>query len=231
MVRQSPNKQTNQNTPKPIRGTKPGSKPKTKQFQSIHKDIKQTTSNVSEDRHKLFVLEYMKELNASKAYKAVYGDGPSADVRGSQLLKNVKVAELVCIAKQERMKETKIDANYVLKRLREIDEMDALDILEDDGSVKPIRDWPKIWRQFISGFEISTMMSKKDDSVIASVLKKIKWPDKTKNLELIGKHVNVQAFRERIELGNKDGNPFIVSLFGQAVTPGSGSLGENDDDV
>ncbi len=30
------------------------------------------------------------------------------------------------------------------------------------------------------------------------MLKKIKWPDKIKNLEMLGKHVAVQAFRERV---------------------------------
>ncbi|MFW8217264.1 terminase small subunit, partial [Klebsiella pneumoniae] len=33
-----------------------------------------------------------------------------------------------------------------------------------------------------------------------TILKKIKWPDKVKNLELIGKHVDVNAFKERMEV-------------------------------
>ncbi|NGE23598.1 terminase small subunit, partial [Klebsiella pneumoniae] len=31
------------------------------------------------------------------------------------------------------------------------------------------------------------------------LLKKIKWPDKVKNLELLGKHISVQAFREQVK--------------------------------
>lgn len=31
------------------------------------------------------------------------------------------------------------------------------------------------------------------------ILKKIKWPDKVKNLELLGKHISVQAFRDQIK--------------------------------
>jgi phage terminase small subunit len=31
----------------------------------------------------------------------------------------------------------------------------------------------------------------------AALLKKIKWPDKVKNLELLGKHISVQAFKEQ----------------------------------
>ena len=39
-----------------------------------------------------------------------------------------------------------------------------------------------------------------DEDSIETILKKIKWPDKVKNLELIGKHVDVNAFKERLEV-------------------------------
>ncbi|MCG6527916.1 terminase small subunit, partial [Vibrio parahaemolyticus] len=35
---------------------------------------------------------------------------------------------------------------------------------------------------------------------VEHILKKVKWPDKVKNLELIGKHVDVNAFKERMEV-------------------------------
>ena len=44
---------------------------------------------------------------------------------------------------------------------------------------------------------------KDDEEDIESTLQKIKWPDKVKNLELIGKHVDVNAFRERLEIDVK----------------------------
>ena len=33
----------------------------------------------------------------------------------------------------------------------------------------------------------------------AALLKKIKWPGKVKNLELIGKHITVQVFKDQVE--------------------------------
>ena len=39
-----------------------------------------------------------------------------------------------------------------------------------------------------------------DEKELVGILKKIKWPDKVKNLELIGKHVDVNAFKERLEV-------------------------------
>nr|WP_164508640.1 hypothetical protein [Halomonas aestuarii] len=72
--------------------------------------------------------------------------------------------------------------------------MDVIDILNDDGGLKPIRDWPKVWRTTISGLDLSELWEGHgDERQLVGLLKKIKWPDKPKNLELLGKHVAVQA--------------------------------------
>jgi phage terminase small subunit len=46
-----------------------------------------------------------------------------------------RIAELM----EERNKRLRVSADYVLMRLVEIDQMDVLDILNDDGALKPIR--------------------------------------------------------------------------------------------
>ena len=77
--------------------------------------------------------------------------------------------------------------------------MDVLDILNDDGSLKAISLWPKLWRTTLTGLDISTTIQNFDEETAETILKKIKWPDKVKNLELLGKHVRVQAFKEQVE--------------------------------
>jgi phage terminase small subunit len=75
--------------------------------------------------------------------------------------------------------------------------MDVLDILSEDGTIKPISEWPKIWRQYLSSVEVSEIIDGSgDERSVVGVLKKIKWPDKLKNLELLGRHVAVQAFKD-----------------------------------
>lgn len=107
-----------------------------------------------------------------------------------------RIAELM----EERNKRLRVSADYVLLRLVEIDQMDVIDILNDDGGLKPISQWPKIWRTTLSGLDISTTITNFDETTLKNMLKKIKWPDKVKNLELIGKHVDVMAFKERLEV-------------------------------
>ena len=163
-------------------------------------------ASLKDERQIKFVEEYIKSLNATDAaIKAGYSK-KTARSQGSRLLTNVDIQKAIQQAKAEREERTKIDVDYVLKRLVEIDQMDVLDIIDDDGNVKPLRDWPKIWRQYISNIETISM----DDG--EGWLKKIKWPDKVKNLELIGKHVSVGAFKEKVEHTGPNGGDINVTI-------------------
>ncbi|MGE4334978.1 MAG: terminase small subunit [Pigmentiphaga sp.] len=145
-----------------------------------------------------FVEEYLVDLNATQAaIRAGYSKRTAGQI-GDENLKKPQIAAAIQAAQAERSQATKIDAEYVLNRLGEIDKMDALDILADDGSIKPIRDWPKIWRQMISGLDVMEIATGDEEKRLA-VVKKIKWPDKIKNLEMIGRHVGVQAFKDKLE--------------------------------
>lgn len=166
------------------------------------------------DKQEMFCREYLIDLNATQAaIRAGYSERTAPTIASENLIKpNVqkRIAEL----KSQRNEEVSIDAAYVLRRLRDIDQMDVIDILNDDMSIKPITAWPKIWRQFLSGFDIAEMTTGSgDDRVVAGILKKIKWPDKVRNLELLGKHISVQAFKEQVvtEHTGKDGSPIQIS--------------------
>ncbi|HCM9607671.1 TPA: terminase small subunit [Enterobacter kobei] len=124
----------------------------------------------------------------------------TAAVKASVMMRDERIQKRIAELMEERNKRMRVSADYVLMRLVEIDQMDVLDILNDDGSLKPIREWPKIWRTTISGFDLSSTIMNMNEDSIETILKKIKWPDKVKNLELIGKHVDVNAFKERLEV-------------------------------
>lgn len=151
-------------------------------------------------KQEAFAEEYIKDLNAKQAaIRAGYSE-KTAESQGSRLLSNAKVSEYISQLKQERSKATKTDAEYVLMRLREIDDLDVLDIITDDlCGFRPLNEWPKQWRKSISGIDISTIASGGDEP-IERVIKKIKWPDKVKNLELIGRHVDVKAWDKEVEV-------------------------------
>ncbi|HBN9691708.1 terminase small subunit [Pseudomonas aeruginosa] len=156
-------------------------------------------------KQRLFVDEYLIDLNATQAaIRARYSTRRAAEI-GYQLLQRPEVAQAIQAAMAERSKRTEVEADYVIRRLREIDEMDVLDILEDDGSFRSIRDWPRAWRQFLSGIEIAELFEGRgDDRRIAGVLRKVKWPDKLRNLELLSRHVGTESAALDLELKRLD---------------------------
>ena len=136
----------------------------------------------------------------------------TAAVKASVMMRDERIQKRIAELMEERNKRMRVSADYVLMRLVEIDQMDVIDILNDDGGMKPIAEWPKVWRTSLSAMDIATIKTTQaslqkengeaDLSVedVEHILKKVKWPDKVKNLELIGKHVDVNAFKERIEV-------------------------------
>ncbi|WP_366543527.1 terminase small subunit, partial [Salmonella enterica] len=125
----------------------------------------------------------------------------TAAVKASVMMRDERIQKRIAELMEERNKRLRVSADYVLLRLVEIDQMDVIDILNDDMSIKPVSEWPKVWRQYLTGFELADMFEGRgDEKELVGILKKIKWPDKVKNLELIGKHVDVNAFKERLEV-------------------------------
>lgn len=138
-------------------------------------------------KQQLFVREYMADLNATAAaIRANYSD-KTARQQASRLLSNVNIQQAITELKSGRNERLNIDADYVLRRLLEVDQLDVVDILDNSGAIKPVNEWPAEWRQNISSFEIAS------DGQGTSVAK-LKFPDKVKNLELIGRHIDVAAW-------------------------------------
>ncbi|HAU5802084.1 terminase small subunit [Citrobacter freundii] len=150
-----------------------------------------------------YAQEYTKcpENQTQAAINAGFSPNTAA-VKASVMMRDERIQKRIAELMEERNKRLRVSADYVLLRLVEIDQMDVIDILNDEGGLKPISQWPKVWRTSISAVDINRirMAMKDDEEDIESTLQKIKWPDKVKNLELIGKHVDVNAFKERLEV-------------------------------
>lgn len=158
----------------------------------------------------MFVLEYIKDMDLNGTQAAIRAgySARTAQQIAYQLLQKTSVQEAIKDAQKLRLKRLNVDADYVLNRLVQIDQMDVIDIMNDDHSLKPISEWPSIWRQYISGLDnMEEFDGRGEDRSLIGYLRKIKWPDKVKNLELLGKHISIGAFKDRVELGNDPDNP------------------------
>jgi phage terminase small subunit len=140
-----------------------------------------------------FVEEYLIDLNASQAAKRAGSKAKDLSVAGAEFLANPRVSAAIDAAKQNRSQKTQIDAAWVLERLAAEADADFNDLYDDEGRLKPVKEWPKIWRQgLVAG--IKTQVSEDGVAIID-----VKLSDRIRRLELIGKHVRVNAFQEVVQ--------------------------------
>jgi len=151
-------------------------------------------------KQQAFVDQYLMDLNGRQAaIRAGYAPR-NAGKQASTLFRNPRVAEAIARAMEKRSELTHVDATLVLVRLLDMLDADPAQILNDDGTLKPITRWPVTWRRMLSGFEIAELWEGRGrDRERVGVLKKIKLIDRLKVIELLGKHIDVGAFKEMIE--------------------------------
>lgn len=169
-------------------------------------------------KQKIFVDEYLIDLNATRAYKVAYPNikkDETAAAAGARLLRNVKVADYVKQRMDERAKRTEITQDKVLKELAKIGFADIGNYLEYRPE-KTIVDYDEDGKPIIGYQTIIEVLESKgvDTSAIQEVsitdkgTFKFKLYDKQRALELIGK--NIGMFTDKVEhSGRIEGsNPF-----------------------
>ncbi len=147
-----------------------------------------------------FVQEYLLDLNATQAAVRAGYSAKTAEQQGPRLLGNVGVAAAIAKAQDARSKQTAIDAAWVLTRLHDEAVADLADLYDANGALRPVHEWPLIWRQgLVAGIEAVEEFETVDgERQSIGIVRKVKLSDRIKRIELIGKHVNVQAFREQV---------------------------------
>lgn len=170
-----------------------------------------------------FVAEYLIDLNATQAaIRAGYSEKTAAE-QASRLLTNVKVSEAIQAATKARSDRTQIDADWVLKRLARDATADLADLYTEHGTLKPVHEWPIAWRTgLVAGIETVQERDGEDaeGKPVYATVRKVKLLDRTKLVELIGKHVEVGAFKEKVEHSGEIKTPELkLVLHGTKPSP------------
>ena len=128
-----------------------------------------------------FVEEYLIDLNATQAaIRAGYSRNSARQI-GDENLSKPGIADAVAKAKRERSEATNIDAEWVLKQAVELHQRCMQEI-------RPVRN-PKT-REQVS-----------DDN--GNALFAFNAAAANRSLEIIGKHVEVAAFKDRLEVSGE----------------------------
>ena len=149
-------------------------------------------------RQAAFVAEYLVDLNATQAAIRAGYSAKTAQEQSSRLLSNVIVEAAIAKAQAKRAEKTGINAEWVLTRLASEATADLADLYDTNGAIKPIHDWPLIWRQgLVAGIKHQEVKDSEGNATGDYVVE-VKLSDRIKRIELIGKHVDVQAFKDQV---------------------------------
>jgi phage terminase small subunit len=155
-----------------------------------------------------FVEEYLIDLNATQAAIRAGYSKRTANKQGAQLLVNVNVAKVIDAAKTARSEKIGADSEHVLQRLVCEAEADLADLFDPKtNDLLPVERWPPIWRVgLVQGVEIEALYEGTGKNrVLIGYIKKVKLDSRIRRLELIGKHVQVNAFQETVNYKEMDG--------------------------
>lgn len=153
---------------------------------------------------KRFCDEYLIDFNATRAYKAAYKScrkDETANVNGSKLLRKTKVQEYIAEKQQEMQERNKITQDTIIQELAKIALFNIKDIYNEDGTLKKVTELDDDTAKAISGVKI--LQKAGAMKIILS-----KTNDKTKALELLGKHLGM--FKENVNLTQD--KPFEVNI-------------------
>lgn len=168
----------------------------------------------------LFCEYYVSNgFNGTQAYISVVPDCTYSTARttAAEWLAKPHIKARVEELKAQTLKRLKIDADFVLKRHLEIDSLDVADLFDDEGNLLSIKEWPHAWRRSVSAIDVQAIKA----GDIETVIKKLKMPDKLKNLELIGKYKTIDAYTRDKTGENDDTKPIDIRF---TVRPAIGDV-------
>lgn len=149
-------------------------------------------------KKRLFAHEYVVDMiGAAAAERATYAKSRARQT-AHELLQEPEVKALIEELMAKRINQVEANAEMVLRDLLEYRQADLRHLYEENGAMKPIHEWPEFFTRMgvislKTREEFETNDGKRE---LIGYVKEVKWEGKTKILEMIGKHIDVNAFRD-----------------------------------
>ncbi|MEW8091257.1 MAG: terminase small subunit [Candidatus Thiodiazotropha endolucinida] len=177
-------------------------------------------------RQQMFCREYIIDFNGTRAAIAAGYSEKTARTTAAKLNAKGNIQKAIQELIQKRTEKVEIDAEWVLRRLHAEATADVAELFDANGKLKKVKDWPLIFRQgLVAGFDVETVIKTGDDK--ATLVSKVKLASRERKVELIGKHVDVQAFRDRLQV--EEGNDIAAMKAAQARAEAAKEDEEEDD--
>lgn len=144
-------------------------------------EFEQVMSSLS-DKHQRYVWGYLKTGSPTGAGRPL----GYCDSRCSTLQREADIARAITLGQRLRWDRLQADADRVLKELLEMLEADIAEVYDFEGNIKPVDEWSKGLRKRVVAMDLATG--------------KARFTDPLKLIELIGKHIDINAFRDTVQV-------------------------------
>ena len=173
------------------------------------KETPQAVERPLTPKQRAFCEEYLIDLNAAAAARRAGYSVNYSNNQGTTLLNLPNTRAEIDRLIAERSQRTRIDEDRVLHEIMLIASFDPADAFAEDGSILPLREMPADFRRAIDSLDVTELFEGKgQDRSPTGHAKRLRFADKLKALELLGKHLRL--FTDKVELTGQNGAPIRV---------------------
>lgn len=186
---------------------------------AIVKDVDQVLENADlTDKQRLFCLHYVRCFNATRAYQKAYKCSYDvAMVRGSEMLRNVKVKEEIIRLKQNRLNREMLDEPDIFQKYIDIAFSDVTDFIEFGQEEVPVMSMhgpvqvkdPKTGKKKTLTKKVNVIRFKNSNDVDGTIISEvkqgkdgasIKLADRMKALNWLSEHMDLATEEQKARL-------------------------------
>lgn len=136
-----------------------------------------------------FAREYLIDFNAKQAAIRAGYSPKTAQVQGSRLLSNVKVAAAIKVERDKQAANTGLTAERIIKEALRLATFDVRKLVDNEGNPIPVHLLDDDTAAAIAGLDIQEM--KFGETGAVAVVKKYKIADKNSAIERLFKHLGL----------------------------------------
>lgn len=144
-----------------------------------------------------FVDEYMVDGNATQAAIRAGYSAKTAAAIGAENLRKPHIVRALDARRKVLSAKAEWTAERVLATLGELLTADIADLYDEEtGALKPVHEWPMAFRTgLVAGIDADEIFEGSgEDRAVIGITRKVKLADRTALLNMLGKHVLVQAW-------------------------------------
>ena len=134
----------------------------------------------------VFIEEYIKTRNPSKAAIAAGFSAATARSKGCQLVKQHHDA--IQARRAELIEELKADTYSVLREVQRVSFADLRQLFDENGNLLSPSEWPDEVAGAVAGIDVEEKLS---EGVLVSIVKKVKLWNKNEAIEKLMKHLGL----------------------------------------